>query len=63
MGNQKAAFTLLSVTIAVQVGLRVRSSIGESIGSLQEIERLESAWGMESPTPPPITPFADSRLF
>ena len=29
-------------------------------GSLQEIERLESAWGMESPTPPPITSFADT---
>ena len=28
-------------------------------GSLQKIERLESTWGMESPTPP-ITPFADT---
>ena len=28
--------------------------------SLQEIERLESAWGMESQTPPPITSFADT---
>ena len=29
-------------------------------GSLQEIERLESAWGMESPIPPPFTSFADT---
>ena len=29
-------------------------------GSLQETERLESAYRMESPTPPPITSFADT---
>ena len=29
-------------------------------GSLQEIQRLLSAWGVESPTPPPITSFADT---
>ena len=29
-------------------------------GSLQEIEILESAWGIESPIPPPFTSFADT---
>ena len=29
-------------------------------GSLREIERLESAWGLKSPAPPPITSFADT---
>ena len=29
-------------------------------GSLQEIEMLESAWGIESPIPPPLTSFADT---
>ena len=64
-GNRRVGFTCLFVTI--EVDLRVESGFWECVppsenqfGFNQEIERLESAWGMESPFPPPITPFADT---
>ena len=62
-GNRRAGVTRLSVTIAVPVVLWVRSPSDNQFGSLQEIERLESAWGLKSSTLPPITQILRLLLF